>query len=133
MQPIEIVKKMMSKDSFSRWLGIEIISVEYGFCELRTVIKKEMTNGFTLSHGGIIFSVADSCLAFAANSFGKIALTKNARIKFLKTVKINDIITATCLQKSINQPKFEVVIRNQNYDEIAHFEAEVHFSSELWG
>ena len=45
MQPIEIVEKMMSKDSFSRWLGIEIISVEYGFCELRTVIKKEMTNG----------------------------------------------------------------------------------------
>ena len=37
------------------------------------IIKKEMTNGFTLSHGGVIFSVADSCLAFAANSFGKIA------------------------------------------------------------
>ena len=72
MQPIEIVEKMISKDSFSRWLGIEIISVEYGFCELRTVIKKEMTNGFNLSHGGIIFSVADSCLAFAANSLVKL-------------------------------------------------------------
>ena len=60
-------------------------------------------------------------------------MTKNARIKFLKTVKINDIITATCLQKSINQSNFEVVIRNQKNDEIAHFESEVHFSSELWG
>ena len=49
-----------------------------------------------LAHGGIIFSIADSCLAFAANSFGKISLTKNADIKFIKMVNMNDIIYASC-------------------------------------
>ena len=69
MSPEEIVEKMISKDSFSKWLNLDIISIKKGSCSLKTTITKEMTNGFNLSHGGICFSIADSCLAFAANSY----------------------------------------------------------------
>lgn len=36
-------------------------------------VNNKMTNVFRLAHGGVLFSIADSCLAFSANSFGKIA------------------------------------------------------------
>ena len=74
MSPKKIVHKMMSNDLFSKWLGIEIISIKKGYCKLRLTISKEMTNGFNLAHGGICYSLADSCFAFTTNSLGKILI-----------------------------------------------------------
>ena len=89
---------MMSNDLFSKWLGIEIISIKKGYCKLSSTISKEMTNGFNLAHGGICYSLADSCFAFTANSLGKISLTKSAEIRYLKKVELNDTIFAECKQ-----------------------------------
>ena len=46
MSPEKIVHKMMSNDLFSKWLGIEIISIKRGYCKLSSKIFKDMTNGF---------------------------------------------------------------------------------------
>ena len=121
MTPEEIVEKMISKDSFSKWLNLDIIS-----------ITKEMTNGFNLSHGGICFSIADSCLAFAANSYGKISLTKSAEIKFIKMVNINDTITAKCHHSEIDKNNFNIDLINQNHEKIANFIGTVHFTNKVW-
>ena len=66
----EIVAKMISGDAFSKWLGITVLEVSKGFCRLEMIVRKEMTNGFNIAHGGISYSLADSALAFAANSDG---------------------------------------------------------------
>ena len=66
----KVVNKMLSGDSFSNWLGIEIIEISKGYCKLKMRVREEMTNGFGIAHGGIAFSLADSALAFAANSDG---------------------------------------------------------------
>ena len=46
MKPQEIVDKMMAKDAFSQWLGISIVTIGEGFCELKSEIRPEMVNGF---------------------------------------------------------------------------------------
>ena len=132
MSPDEIVKKMISKDSFSKWLNLNIIKIKKGSCILKTTITKEMTNGFNLSHGGICFSIADSCLAFSANSYGKISLTKSAEIKFIKKVKINDTITAKCNHSEIDKNNFNIDLINQHNEKIANFIGTVHFTKEVW-
>ena len=76
MSPEKIIQKMISNDSFSKWLDLEIEGVKKGYCKLKATINKDMTNGFDLAHGGICYSIADSCFAFAANSTGKVSLTK---------------------------------------------------------
>ena len=48
---------------FSQWLGIEVLEISEGFCKLQMEVRKEMTNGFSIAHGGISYSLADSCLA----------------------------------------------------------------------
>ncbi len=58
----KIVNKMFDKDAFSQWLGIEIIEVKDGYCELKMTVRKEMLNGFQIAHGGIAYSLADSAL-----------------------------------------------------------------------
>jgi acyl-CoA thioesterase len=68
MKPNEIVHKMFDNDAFSKWLGIVVEEISEGKCVLSMTIRKEMTNGFGIAHGGITYSLADSALAFAANS-----------------------------------------------------------------
>jgi len=59
----KVVDKMMAKDVFSHWLGIEILEVRPGFVKLGLDIRPEMNNGFHITHGGIAYSLADSALA----------------------------------------------------------------------
>ena len=66
---------MISKDAFSNWLGIKILKIEKGYCQLEMKISENMTNGFQIAHGGICYSLADSALAFASNSHGKMSLS----------------------------------------------------------
>ena len=132
MSPEKIVHKMMSNDLFSKWLGIEIISIKKGYCKLSSTISKEMTNGFNLAHGGICYSLADSCFAFTANSFGKISLTKSAEISYLKKVELNDTIFAECKQNQKDSSLFTVNIFNHKKEEIAHFKGIAHFTNKDW-
>ena len=132
MSPEKIVHKMMSNDLFSRWLGIEIISIKKGYCKLSSNISKEMTNGFNLAHGGICYSLADSCFAFTANSFGKISLTKSAEISYLKKVELNDTIFAECRQNQKDSSLFTVNIFNHKKEEIAIFKGIAHFTTKDW-
>ena len=39
---MKIVNKMYNEDAFSQWLGIEILDVSAGFCELKLKVTKEM-------------------------------------------------------------------------------------------
>ena len=66
----KVVDKMINGDAFSQWLGIEVLEITEGSCKLKMTVRKEMTNGFNIAHGGISYSLADSALAFAANSDG---------------------------------------------------------------
>ena len=63
----KVVDTMFANDYFSQWLGIERVKVEPGHCILKMQIRKEMLNGFSIAHGGIAYSFADSALAFASN------------------------------------------------------------------
>ena len=69
--PQKIVNKMFDQDAFSQWLGIQIVDVSEGYCQIKMTVRKEMLNGFHIAHGGIAYSLADSALAFASNSNGK--------------------------------------------------------------
>ena len=132
MSPEKIVHKMISNDLFSKWLGIEIISIKKGHCKLSLTISKEMTNGFNLAHGGICYSLADSCFAFTANSLGKISLTKSAEIRYFKKVELNDTIFAECKQNQKDSSLFIVNIFNQKKEEIAIFKGIAHFTNKDW-
>jgi acyl-CoA thioesterase len=94
MEAKQIVKTMMEKDFFSQWLGIEVLESQAGNCKLKMPIKKEMLNGFGILHGGIAFSLADSCFAFACNGFGALAVSLQATIHFLKKAGDSEILMA---------------------------------------
>ena len=78
------------------------------------------------------FSLADSCLAFAANSHGHVALTKKLPFNIFKRVNINDQLTAHSSSINDENMQYIVTIFNQNDEKVAEFNGEVHYSSKLW-
>lgn len=126
----EIGKKMLASDAFSQWLDLQITSCEGGKCVLTIRINKQMTNGFNVSHGGIVFSLADSAAAFAANSYGTIAVSVDNSIHYAKPVYDGDTLTAIASEQTRNKKTghYEVIIRNQNQEIVAVFHSTLYFT-----
>ncbi|TYP94726.1 acyl-CoA thioesterase [Fodinibius salinus] len=122
-----VVEKMMADDAFSQWLGIEVIDITPGSVTLKMEVRQGMTNGFNVSHGGIAFSLADSALAFASNSYGRISLALENNISFIKKVTAGDMLTATTEELSLGNRigVYNVTIMNQHDDTIATFRGTV--------
>ena len=132
MDPELIVEKMLSQDLFSQWLNIKLISIKAGECKLQLEVHSEMTNGFKIAHGGVCFSFADSCLAFAANAKGNIALTKESTIKYFKKVEDGETLIAHGFEKNSKKGIYQVNITNQNKENIAEFIGLIHYTSSKW-
>ena len=130
----KVIAKMMSGDSFSQWLGIELLESAPGFCKIQLKVREEMTNGFNIAHGGISYSLADSCLAFAANSYGTQSVSIETSISHTKKVESGDLLIATSteLNKSKKTALYSITISNQDNIEIAHFKGTVYRTGKEW-
>jgi len=134
LKPKEIVDKMINNDAFSKWLGIEILKLKKGYCKIQMKVLKNMTNGFNIAHGGISYSLADSALAFASNSHGKMALSIETSISHTQKVNLNDVLTAETEELNLNSKTglYNIKILNQKLEEIAFFKGTVYFSDKIW-
>jgi acyl-CoA thioesterase len=94
----EVVEGMLARDRFSAWLGLELVAVEAGTCTCRMTVREEMVNGFGVSHGGVVFSLADSAFAFACNSSGFITVSIENSIRYPAAIHPGDVLTATVKQ-----------------------------------
>ena len=129
----QIVNLMYDNDRFSQWLGIEKVLIEEGKCILKMTIRKEMLNGFDIAHGGIVFSFADSCLAFCSNSYGRKSVSIEASNNWFLPLKEYDEIIAESFLKSISnkQAVFDIDIKRGD-DLVASFRGVVYRTSKEW-
>ena len=87
---------MLSNDKFSQWLDLEITSIGKGFCEATCRTKEDMLNGFDILHGGITYSISDSLLAFASNSYGYKCVSIETSVSHTRPVKNDEVLRAKC-------------------------------------
>ena len=130
----DIVDQMYNKDDFSQWLGIQRIEEAPGKSVLQMTVRKEMTNGFDIAHGGISYAIADSALAFASNSEGRHAVSIETSISHTLAIKTGDIITAEAHRESLSHKIgiYKVSVKNQNGEIVALFKGTVYRKSASW-
>ncbi len=95
-----ITAGMIARDAFSRWLGVELVTVRPRACTLRMRVRADMLNGFGVSHGGIVFSLADSALAFASNTHGHVTVSVDNTISYPVSVELNDELIAVAEEET---------------------------------
>jgi acyl-CoA thioesterase len=124
----DVVERMMARDAFSQWLGVELVEVAAQRAVIRMTVRDEMANGFGFAHGGIVFSFADSAHAFATNSSGEISVAVDCSISYPAAVRAGDVLTATAVeQTSTNRLAFcDVTVRNQHDAVVGHFRGTVY-------
>ena len=132
--PQNIVNKMFDQDAFSQWLGIQIVDVSEGYCQIKMTVRNEMLNGFQIAHGGIAYSLADSALAFASNSNGKKSISVETSISHTVSVKDGDVLTATTEELSLSDKigVYLITITNNENQKIAYFKGTVYRTSKNW-
>jgi len=132
--PRKIINKMFDEDAFSQWLGVKIVDVSEGFCQLKMTVRKEMLNGFQIAHGGIAYSLADSALAFASNSHGRKSLSVETSISHTVSVKEGDVLTVTTKELSLSDKigVYLITIINQSNEDVAYFKGTVYRTSKKW-
>jgi acyl-CoA thioesterase len=130
----EVVNHMMANDAFSEWLGIKVLRCEPGYSLLQMIVRKEMTNGFSIAHGGIAYSLADSALAFAGNGRGTHAVSIETSIAHTKPAHADDVLTAVAVEKSHTKRFgiYEVTINNQREELIALFKGTLYRTGKEW-
>ena len=128
MSAKEIVGKMFAQDAFSQWLGITVLDVREGYCELQMTLREEMTNGFGTAHGGIVFAFADTALAFCTNASGEISVALDCTISYPAAVKPGDVLTAVGVQETTSRKVgfAKVTVTNQDGVIVGHFRGTVY-------
>lgn len=134
MKPGDIVNKMFNNDAFSQWLGIDLISIDKGYCKLSMQVRDDMTNGFNVAHGGISYSLADSALAFASNSQGQHSLSIETSISHTRPIYTGDKLIAEAKELNLSRSLgiYEVTVINQENKTVALFKGTVFRKNVNW-
>ena len=120
---IEAGKVMYATDRAARTFGIHVIDMGAGWSKLRMAVRGHMVNGHDIGHGGMTFTLADTALAYASNSYNQKAVASVTQISFLKPTFAGDILTASA-QEVVTAGRtgvYDVDVRNQKGEQVAAF------------
>lgn len=118
-----VVERMMAADAFSHWLGVEVAEVQPRRAVCRMTVRPEMLNGFGVSHGGVVFSLADSAFAFACNTHGRVTVSIENSITYPAPVQAGDVLTAVAEEETASRrlSYYTVRVHNQEQRLVASF------------
>lgn len=125
---------MFDNDPFSRWMGMELVSIEKSTCTLRMRVRAEMLNGFGVAHGGITFTLADSAFAFACNTSGQHTVSIHCAIEHVAPVFEGDVLTAIATEAHAGQTisNYTINIQQQDGRLVAFFKGIAYHKKQSW-
>ena len=133
MKGEQIPYKMLSKDAFSQWMGIEILECEIGRCRVALTVRKEMLNSMFKAHGAISYALADTAFGFAANTHGKYAVSIETSINHIEALNEGDYLVAeSVIEKVNNKLGFNIIEVKRGDELVALFKGVVYRTSKNW-
>jgi acyl-CoA thioesterase len=84
---LETLKDYFARDAFANACGIELTEASDGRAVARVAIDERHLNGIGLVHGGLLFTLADLAFAAAVHTRGKVAVSINNAITYLKAAQ----------------------------------------------
>jgi acyl-CoA thioesterase len=129
--PAEIARlsaeAMLAEDKASRALGMKIEQMAPGFAMLSMQVGPDMVNGHGLCHGGYIFMLADSALAFASSSHNQRTVAQHCQISYLTPGRLGMRLLAEARERHRGDRSgiYDVTVRSEAGEAIAEFRGTV--------
>ena len=95
--PLSVSHVMWADDRASQSHGFVLADVTENSATLSGVVREDMVNGLGVCHGGILFLLADSAMAYATNAANHVALAASASIDFVAPARAGDTLWATAV------------------------------------
>ena len=93
-------RAMLAQDAASRGLGMVLDEVAPGRARMRMMVRPDMINGHELCHGGLIFTLADSALAFACNAGNRVTVAAAGEIQFVSPAQKGETLVAVAQERA---------------------------------
>jgi acyl-CoA thioesterase len=90
---------MWAEDRATAGLGMRMEDVAMGRARLSMPVTDVMANGHGICHGGFIFALADSAMAFAANPRGEPAVAQHASVTFVRPAHVGEVLVAEAAER----------------------------------
>ena len=94
-----VVAELYRRDGSTQTFGIELVDAGRGRAVVTMVVRPDMCNGYDVCHGGMMFTLADTAMAFASGSHNQTALAVAASIDFLNPVPRGSKLVATAEER----------------------------------
>ena len=119
----QCAKTMWAGDKASKALGIKVAIREAGSATAHMRVREDMLNGFDVSHGGLILTLADTAFAFACNAYNRMTVAASANIEFLRPAVLGDTLQATASEeyRGRRNAYYAVRVENQHGQVVALF------------
>ncbi|QTX05726.1 hydroxyphenylacetyl-CoA thioesterase PaaI [Agromyces archimandritae] len=116
-------RAMMDRDLASAALGMMVERDEPGHAVVSMRVREDMTNGFAITHGGLVFTLADTAFAISCNEDEQITVAGGADITFLKSTHAGQTLTATAIRRirSGRTGLYDVTVTDETGDTVAEF------------
>jgi acyl-CoA thioesterase len=116
-------EQMWAEDRASQGLGMRLEEIAPGRSVVSMTVTANMANGHGLCHGGYIFLLADSALAFACNSHGQRAVAQSCQISYVAPGRVGMRLTATAIERHRAERTgiTDVTVRDETGQTIAEF------------
>jgi acyl-CoA thioesterase len=93
-------RAMLAQDRASPALGIVLEEIGPGQAKMRMIVRDDMLNGHDLCHGGLIYTLADGALAFAANAHNRVTVVAAAEIQFISPARKGETLLAVARERA---------------------------------
>ncbi|GAA1517211.1 hydroxyphenylacetyl-CoA thioesterase PaaI [Agromyces terreus] len=119
----EHARTMMQRDRASAALGMRVERDDPGHAVVSMRVRDDMTNGFAITHGGLVFALADTAFAIACNEDDRVTVAAGADITFLKSTVAGQTLTATAVRRrrSGRTGLYDVSVVDEHGDPVAEF------------
>ena len=94
------LRPMMQRDQASAMLGMVVEHDAPGESRVSMTVRDDMLNGFAITHGGLVFTLADTAFAIACNEDERVTVAGGADITFLKSTTAGQTLTATAERRA---------------------------------
>ena len=117
------MRVMMQRDKAASALGMVVERDEPGVAVVSMLVREDMTNGFAITHGGLVFTLADTAFAIACNEDESVTVAAGADITFLKSTRVGQTLTATAVRRtrSGRTGLYDVSVTDETGDVVAEF------------
>ena len=98
-----------------------------GFAVLSMQVGADMVNGHGLCHGGYIFTLADSALAFASSSHNQRTVAQHCQITYLTPGRLGMRLVAEARERHRGDRSgiYDVTVRSEAGETIAEFRGHI--------